>query len=92
MSMRLGDDKGKKIARDYFTGTPNVSSSVEQTENPQYGMPPNYFVGQSPPLAHQFGPRRPNRPDRSSRPVRSCPGGWIGQTSQTGAKVVGSAS
>jgi hypothetical protein len=49
VSMQLGDDKGKKLARDYYTGTPNASSSVAQTENPQYGMPLNYFAGQSPP-------------------------------------------
>ena len=49
MSMRLGDDKGKKLARDYYKGTPNASSSVAQIENPQYGMLLNYFAGQSPP-------------------------------------------
>ena len=35
VSMRLGDDNGKELARDYCTGTPNASSSAAQTENPQ---------------------------------------------------------
>ena len=77
VSMRLGDDNGKELARDYCTGTPNASSSVAQTENPQYGMPLNYFAGQSPPPG-------------SVRPTMDEPVKPVQPTGQTGASVTGS--
>ena len=38
-------NRGKKVANDYPNQTPNASLSPAPTENYQYGMPPNYFVG-----------------------------------------------
>jgi hypothetical protein len=64
-----GDDNvafGSKIVAPQ---TPSINSSAAQTINPQYGMPLNYFAGQTvPPL---FGQNRPVRP--------------MGPTGQTGA-------
>ena len=42
-------NRGKKVANDYPNQTPNASPSAATTENFQYGISPNYFVGQSPP-------------------------------------------
>ena len=36
---------GKRVANDYSNQTPNASPSAATTENFQYGIPPNYFVG-----------------------------------------------
>jgi hypothetical protein len=40
--------------------TPTINSSAAQTINPQYGMPLNYFAGQTPPPP--FGQNKPVRP------------------------------
>ena len=89
-------NKGKKIVNDYSTFSPNHSFSAAPSENYQYGMPPNYFAGQTP----QLGSVRPSR----AEPVRSVqPSGQTGaseagsvrpvtQTGQTDAMVLGSAS
>ena len=42
-------NRGKKHINDYSNFTPNPSFSAAPTENYQYGMPPNFFVGQTPP-------------------------------------------
>ena len=55
-------NKGKKIVNDYFNFFPNPSLSTAPSENYQYGMPPNYFAGQTPPP----GSVRPSR----AEPVR----------------------
>ena len=89
-------NRGKRVANDYSNQTPNASLLAAPTENYQYGMPPNYFVGQTPPSDIVW----PSR----AKPVRSVqPTGQIGasvagsvrpvtQTGQTGAMVLGSAS
>ena len=41
-------NRGKKPVNDYSNLTPNPSFSAAPTENYQYGMPPNYFAGQTP--------------------------------------------
>ena len=41
-------NKGKKIINDYSNFTPNPSLSAAPMENYQYGMPPNFFAGQTP--------------------------------------------
>jgi len=41
-------NKGKKPINDYSNFTPNPSLSAAPSENYQYGMPPNYFAGQTP--------------------------------------------
>jgi hypothetical protein len=89
-------NKSKKPVNEYSNFTPNPSLSAAPTENYQYGMPPNYFAGQTPPP----GLVRPSR----AEPVRSvAPTGQTGapadgpvrpvtQTGQTGAMVLSSAS
>ena len=59
-------NKGKKPVNDYSNLSPNPSLSGAPIENYQYGMPPNFFVGQTPPP----GTVRPSRaePDRSVAP------------------------
>src|SRR6185312_3635512 len=42
-------NKGKKTVNDYSNFSPNPSFSAALSENYQYGMPPNYFAGQTPP-------------------------------------------
>ena len=73
-------NKGKKIINDYSNFTPNPSLSAAPMENYQYGMPPNFFAGQTP-LARlssavqgQIG--QIGRPDQLDR----CPDGRAGQT------------
>ena len=44
--------KGKKHINDYFNFTLNPSLSAAPSENYQYGMPPNFFMGQTPPTRH----------------------------------------
>jgi hypothetical protein len=64
-----GDDNvasGSKIVAPH---TPSINSSAAQIINPRYGMPLNYFAGQTPPPP--FGQNRPVRP--------------MGPTGQTGA-------
>ena len=68
---------GKRVANDYSNQTPNASLLAAPTENYQYGMPPNYFVGQTPPP----GTVRPSM----AEPVR-----LVQPTGQTGASVAGS--
>ena len=58
-------NKGKKTVNDYSTFSPNPSFSAAPSENYQYGMPPNYFAGQTPPP----GSVRPSRAEL----VRSVP-------------------
>ena len=72
-------NKGKKIVNDYSNFPPNPSLSAAPIENYQYGMPPNFFAGQTPPP----GSIRPSR----GEPVRS-----VAPTGQTDAMVLGSAS
>ena len=66
-------EKGKTVNTAYSTKdlTP---SSVAPTSivNVEFGMPPNYFAGHHHRQA-PFGQPRPNRPDRSHRPVRPLP-------------------
>ena len=50
MNLQLNGNKGKKLAHDYSTETPNANSSAAHTGIPEYGMPQNNFAGQSPPL------------------------------------------
>jgi len=68
-------NKGKKTVNDYSTFSPNSSFSAP-SENYQYGMPPNYFAGQTP----LPGSVRPSR----AEPVRS-----VAPTGQTGAPAGG---
>ena len=69
-------NRGKRVTSDYSNQTPNASPSVAQTNVPQYGMPPNYFAGQSPaPGTVRPTVAKPVRPvprclDRSDRSVR----------------------
>ena len=88
-------NKRKKIVNDYSTFSPNPSLLAAPSDY-QYGMPPSYFAGQTPPLGTVW----PSR----AEPVRSvAPTGQTGvptggpvrpvtQTGQTGAMVLGSAS
>ena len=89
-------NKGKKTVNDCSNFPPNPSLSDAPTENYQYGMPPNFFAGQTPPP----GSVRPSRAEpvrlvaptgqtgaSAGGPVRS-----VSQTGQTGAMVLGSAS
>jgi hypothetical protein len=45
-----GDDNVASGSKTVAPQTPSINSSAAQTINPQYGMPLNYFVGQTPPL------------------------------------------
>ena len=72
-------NKGKKSVNHYSNFPPNPSLSAAPLENYQYGMPPNFFAGQTPPP----GSIRPSR----GEPVRS-----VAPTGQTDAMVLGSAS
>ena len=69
-------NKGKKTVNDYSNFSPNPSLSAAPSENYQYGMPPNYFAGQTPPPCSV----RPSR----AEPVRS-----VAQTGQTIAPAGG---
>ena len=69
-------NKGKKPINDYSNFTKNPSFSATPTENYQYGMPSNFFVGQTPPP----GVVRPSR----AEPVRP-----VTPTGQTGASAGG---
>ena len=69
-------NKGKKPVNDYSNLSPNPSLSGAPIENYQYGMPPNFFAGQTPPP----GSVRPSR----AEPVRS-----VTPTGQTGASAGG---
>ena len=69
-------NKEKKNVNDYSTFSPNPSFSVAPSENYQYGMPPNYFAGQTP----QPGSVRPSR----AEPIRS-----VAPTGLTGALAGG---
>ena len=69
-------NKGKKPVNEYSNFSLNPSLSAAPSENYQYGMPPNYFAGQTPPP----GSVRPTR----AEPVRS-----IAPTSQTGTPAGG---
>ena len=58
--------------------SPNPSLSAAPTENYQYGMLPNFFVGQTPPRSSAIQSRTDqtspaDRSDRSLRPVRPVP-------------------
>ena len=64
-------NKGKKTVNDYSNFSPNPSLSAAPSENYKYGMPPNYFAGQTPPP----GSVRPSR----AEPIRS-----VAPTGQTG--------
>ena len=71
--------KGKKPVNDYFNFTLNHSLLAAPSENYQYGMPPNFFAGQTP-LPGTVRPSRaepvrpvPRRVDRSDRVLRSVP-------------------
>ena len=89
-------NKGMKTVNDYFNFSSNPSLSAAPSKNYQYGIPPNYFAGQTPPP----GSVRPSRaePVRSVAPTgqTSAPAGGpvrpVTQTGQTGAMVLGSAS
>jgi len=86
-------NRGKKPINDYSNFTPNPSFSAAPTENYQYGMPPNFFVGQTPPP----GAVRPSRaePIRSVQPTGqtgASAAGPVRPVTQTGAMVLGSAS
>ena len=88
-------NKGKKPVNEYSNFTPKPSLSAAPSDY-QYGMPPNYFVGQTP----LPGTVRPSR----AEPVRSvaltgqtgAPAGGpvrpVTQTGQIGAMVLGSVS
>ena len=56
-------NKGNKTINDYSNFPPNPSLSAAPSENYQYGMPQNFFAGQTPPL----GSVQPSR----AEPVRS---------------------
>ena len=73
-------EKGKYVNIAYSTKdlTPN-SAAPASTTNVEFGMPPNYFAGQTPPP----GTVRPHRAELA-RPVAS--------TDQTGAMVLASVS
>jgi len=88
-------NKGKKPVNEYSNFTANPSLSAAPSDY-QYGMPPNYFSGQTPPP----GTDRPSRaePVRSVAPTgqTGAPAGGlvklVNQTGQTGAMVLGSTS
>ena len=69
-------NKGKKTVNDYSTFSPNPSFLAAPSENYQYGMPPNYFAGQTPPPGSV-------RPSRDEPVISAAP------TGQTGALVGG---
>ena len=68
-------NKGKKPVNEYSNFTPNPSLSAAPSDY-QYGMPPNYFAGQTPPP----GTVRPSK----AEPVRS-----VATTGQTSAPASG---
>jgi hypothetical protein len=55
-----GDDNVASVSKTLVPHTPSINSSAAQTINPQYGMPLNYFAGQTPPPS--FGQSRLVRP------------------------------
>ena len=69
-------NKGKKSVNDYSIFPPSPSLLSAPSGNYQYGMPPNYFAGQTPPP----GSVRPSR----AEPVRP-----VAPTGQTGAPAGG---
>ena len=69
-------NRGKRIINDYSNLTPNPSFLAPPTENYQYGMPPNFFAGQTP----SPGSVRPSRAEL----VKS-----VAPTGQTGASAGG---
>jgi hypothetical protein len=55
-----GDDNVASGSKTVAPQTLTINSSAAQTINPQYGMPLNYFAGQTP--SPPFGQNRPVRP------------------------------
>ena len=90
-------EKGKSINTTYSTKdlTPN-SAAPALTTNVEYGMPPNYFTGQSPPPGTvRPSQAEPARPVPSTGQTGASAGGSVGpvnQTGQTGAMVLASVS
>ena len=88
-------NKGKKPVNEYSNFTPNPSLSATPSDY-QYGMPPNYFVGQMPSPGTVWPSRA--KPIRSVQQTGSTGASAAGpvrpvtQTGQIGAMVLGSAS
>jgi hypothetical protein len=67
-----GDDNVASGSKTVAPQTSSINSSAAQTINPQYGMPLNYFAGQTPPSP--FGQN--SRSDRWVRPITPVPAPW----------------
>ena len=74
LNLQVTGNRGKRVVNDYSSETPNASALIVQTNVPQYGMPPNYFAGKSPP------------PDKV-RPTMAEQVRLVQPTGQTGALV-----
>ena len=73
-------EKGKSVDTTYSTKDLTVSLAASaSTVNVEFGMPPNYFAGQTPPPG-------------AVRPITAEPVRPVAQTGQTGAMVLASAS
>ena len=89
-------NRDKKPANDYPNQTPNPSISAAPSDNYQYGMPPNYFTGQTPPPGSvrlsRAEPVRLVQPIGQTGASAGGPVRLVTQTGQTGAMVLSSAS
>ena len=90
-------EKGKIVNTTYSTKDLTPSSAAPtSTVNVEFGMPPNYFVGQSPPPgAVRPTTAEPVRPVATTGQTAASAAGAVRpvpQTGQTGAMVKGSTS
>ena len=90
-------EKGKSVDTTYSTKDLTPSSAAPaSTVNMGFGMPPNYFAGQSPPPGTvRPSAAEPVRPVASTGQTAASAAGavrLVPQTDQTGAMVMGSTS
>ena len=90
-------EKGKTIDTTYSTKDLTPSSAAPTSiVNVEFGMPPNYFAGQSPPphtvRPTATEPARPVAPTGQTVASAASAARPVPQTGQTGAMVMGSAS
>jgi hypothetical protein len=83
MQTMVDKSLGKRVEGDYNVASgsktvaphiPSINASVEHIVNPQFGMPLNYFVGQTPlPTSGQTRPVRPLGPTGRTNPGAMVP-------------------
>ena len=83
-------EKGKSIDTSYSTKDIAQNSIAPAfNDNVQYGMPPNYFAGQSPPPGTvQLTSVEPVRPVASTGQTAASAAGAVSPVPQTGAMVL----